>query len=840
MSQTPPQWGNPTTNTPSIVQLQFGPWGEDIPGDGLEYCGPTATLMAIYYLYNNGFTQLAPAAYGGEGDKNATTLELVLGGLMQTSSTGGTTTGMQPGVWVYLAACGISGNPKILASSSQPDLAWFTTQLEPNVEFDPDTIVLANFSVGWFQQQGTSSTYQRTGGHFLTPLVVPGSNNQLILNNPAPSTFVKGARSASDNPQTVTVSQIPAGITLLNQEGGTISDPTSYSQVVTAIVGPDSGTGILAVITSGSAWSIPATDLPTNGWQPAPWQLSADQTINTNGGNLTVQAQLQGSFSLTKSGPGTLTLQQASQLTEPTTVSGGYLGSQQTDGTPFGSASMIVSTGGVLQFSPSGSATIASAENAASFTAGGGAATLQLAGTNPFTVTIGGYNDTTTPNIQREPGGTLLIAPGSGVEAFGSQFGAQQVFVAGTQANLPAVLSSGMVAPWLLGVNNDAARSASFLTYDSSSGFQLPTATSSIAVAISDATSDMIYQVVNLQTLDAAVQVAALQMNLGGIYGQGSLLVGSQQSGDVAGLILNAALLGISTLSFGEAEAVIYTSGIIGTGTVTSVIVGSGGLTLCGPGWLGLQGNSANTLSGTINVNSGGLIAAGPGATGSADISVNAGSTLLVSAGAVPGTVTVQQYGTLYLAGGTVAGALTIEPIGSTSDLPGGTLQGYGTVSGTATIGGIIQCGPTVGLISFSGDATISSELAFYWQLQSPCDNGTSTPGSGWNALQFLTTGSSIGADGAVRIFLDFSVIGGDPDSGTNPTFWKSDLTWTIATFPSGATPSCSVTHGNFIYNSGAFCVCVTGNVVNLMWQPGATKWNWCYAASTARGSVRR
>ena len=136
------------------------------------------------------------------------------------------------------------------------------------------------------------------------------------------------------------------------------------------------------------------------------------------------------------------------------------------------------------------------------------------------------------------------------------------------------------------------------------------------------------------------------------------------------------------------------------------------------PGLVGLQGNSA-TPSGTINVNSGGLVAAGPGATGSADISVNAGSTLLVSA-AVPGTVTVQQYGTLYLAGGTVAGALTIELIGSTSDLPGGTLQGYGTVSGTATIGGIIQCGPTVGLISFSGDATISSESAFT-ALQSPC-----------------------------------------------------------------------------------------------------------------------
>ncbi len=118
MGQDSAGWLKSHQPTPSIIQVLFGPWGENIPGDGLQYCGPTATLMAIYYLYNNGFTQLAPAPYGGPDDPNATNLELVLGGLMQTSSAGGTGGGMAGGVAAYLSACGISpsqvaGHPEL-------------------------------------------------------------------------------------------------------------------------------------------------------------------------------------------------------------------------------------------------------------------------------------------------------------------------------------------------------------------------------------------------------------------------------------------------------------------------------------------------------------------------------------------------------------------------------------------------------------------------------------------------------------------------------------------------------------------------------------------------------
>ena len=289
------------------------------------------------------------------------------------------------------------------------------------------------------------------------------------------------------------------------------------------------------------------------------------------------------------------------------------------------------------------------------------------------------------------------------------------------------------------------------------------------------------------------------------------------------------------TVTFGDAEGVIYTSS---EGGINAAIAGTAGLTLFGPGTLALGADNSSTLSGTINVNAGTLVAAVDGATGPSGgatdiVNVNTGATLEVPVqGVVKSAVTIGQSGVLSLSGGTVAGTLDIYAIGQHSDAPGGILQGGGTISGTATIGGVIQCGPTVGLITFTGEeATILSESAFYWQLQRACDNSTSGlgPGIGWNALAFQSTTATIGSsDSPVRIFLDFSVLGGDPDSGTNVSFWKQSLTWTIATFSSGTTFNCEVAHGNFTYNSGCFCVCVQNSVVNLMWQPGQTSQYWC------------
>ena len=202
MGQDSADSSDPTETTPSIIQVLFGPWGQNIPGDGLQYCGPTATLMAIYYLYNNGFTQLAPAPYAGQDDPNATNLELVLGGLMQTSSAGGTGGGMAGGV---AASVGLRDFARQVAvtESCNPDLNWFIEQLAPNVAPNLRRRFLANFSVGWFTVSGT--TFTPAGGHFLTPLtgiltpLMGEVQGFLVLNNPAPTTFLNVPRSPSDN-----------------------------------------------------------------------------------------------------------------------------------------------------------------------------------------------------------------------------------------------------------------------------------------------------------------------------------------------------------------------------------------------------------------------------------------------------------------------------------------------------------------------------------------------------------------------------------------------------------------------------------------------------------------
>ncbi len=75
-------------------------------------------------------------------------------------------------------------------------------------------IVLANFSVGWFTVSGT--TFTPAGGHFLTPLtgiltpLMGEVQGFLVLNNPAPTTFLNVPRSSSDNPQTVVIEGVPA------------------------------------------------------------------------------------------------------------------------------------------------------------------------------------------------------------------------------------------------------------------------------------------------------------------------------------------------------------------------------------------------------------------------------------------------------------------------------------------------------------------------------------------------------------------------------------------------------------------------------------------------------
>lgn len=784
-------WNDPVTNTPSIVQTDFGAWGQNLPGYGEAYCSPTAMVMGLYYLCSNGFSQLAPGPYDGQTSPTspANNLERVIAGLARTSTDQGTSTdGMQAGIATYLSACGVAPDQYTYTCSPNPDFAWLVTQIAPNVASDPDTIVLANFSVGWFQTNADAKTFTNDGGHVLAPLTTQLMSAMVTLNNPYPISFLNNIPNLpSSNPQTVLIASVPSSWTFDSwtpPQGLTSGD---YSQVITPQhLGPGEATS--AILWGGQAWAILPTALPTNpNYALSTWTITGTQWINTNGGIFTVIAPLAGAGGLGQSGPGTLLLTNTNALSGQNNVTNGVLASTQTSGAPFGTGTMRLIGGGTLQLSPNGvavSATIASGSDATlMIDAGGGA--LELTGTGSYALTIGGYTDGTTANISRTATGTLVIAPGAGVAGLGA--GGQQVLVAGTARNLP-IASNSIVAPFILGQDNDAASSGKFLTYDAQEGFEAAVPLSSAKTAIAQVTGADVYQVVNTQTIAASgnAQVAALEMDGGEIDGgTATLQVGSQAAGDIAGVIMNGGTIAAGTLAFGASEALIYASSITTLDTtIASAISGSAGLTLFGPGTLTLSGDSSSTLSGPINVNTGTLVAGGTqgSATGSGAVIVDQGATLEVT-GTVAGAVAVGEWGVLYLNGGTVQGNVNVATTSQNTAAPGGILQGGGTISGTATIEGIIQSGPAGGLIEFASDVTIPAAANFYWRLLELVDNETSTPGVGWNALQFDTKNSIFGSSGApVSLYLDFSALAdGDPDGG-NP-FWNSPHNWQVFTF---------------------------------------------------------
>jgi hypothetical protein len=280
-------WTDPTGTTPSIVQVDFGPWGQDIPGDGEAYCGPTSMVMGLYYLYANGFTQLAPGPFLSQDDSATVNLERIIAGLCRTSSSGGTfENGLQHGIAHYLSASGISPSQYSYASTDNPDLAWLAEQLAPNVAADPTTIVWANFAVGWFS--GTPPTLSNNGGHVLAPLTVDLSGGTVTLNNAFPSSFENVPNVPSKKPQTVQIKAVPSGWTLQN-----LSLPSQdYSQVISQTQGSGES---YAILWQGQAWAIAASAAAsTTNYSPSVWRIERNVALNTNGGVLTVIAPIEG------------------------------------------------------------------------------------------------------------------------------------------------------------------------------------------------------------------------------------------------------------------------------------------------------------------------------------------------------------------------------------------------------------------------------------------------------------------------------------------------------------------------------------------------------------------
>ena len=803
-------WTDPVTTTPSFIQTDFGPYGTHLPGNGGMYCGPTAIAMELYWMGANGFSQIAPASYSSGNPTDvaaATNLIKVIGGLANTYSNGGTTPSqLQTAVGLFFSAKGI--DQFAYTANSTATAAWFNTQLANNKIDSPSTITFTNLMVGWYSENKTSTnSYERYGGHFVDVVdATTGGTNSLTTFNPYPSSFVKTTPNVpGSNPQTVTVTNLPSSWTVV----GMAPPADQYQQIQTSSLG--NTTDSKGILEYGQSWAVSKSALPTDaGYSIKDWQIDSIQSINTNGGNLSVLAALKGSGGLSKAGLGTLTLTNSNILSGSNVLNGGTLQSTVTSGNPFGTGSMTCSGTSVLELKPADSTpahislAVASGSNSTLAVDNGGLVLRLTKGNNTtLAVTLGGNTDESAPNITRNHQGNLEITTDTGLALLGSSV---KLKVAGSGGNLPGV-TNGMVSPYTVGQDSDAGQSGAFLNYDPAKGFQAASTTKSSDTDINTLTpftTNVVYEVnSNVTALpeNPVIAMYALQVGAYAVGGSNSTLdIGSQTTGDVAGLILNGGTIS-PRLQFGAAQADIYTS--LSGGTVSSTVSGSGGLVKFGPGALTLSADNSGSLSGPVYVNSGTLIAANTGgssATGTGSVYVQSSAKLQIDNGArVSGDITAVSSGTVSLAGGVAAGDLSIAAASGVQ--PGATLQGYGTITGTATVGGDIKAGPTTGILNFTGTANLSS-ANFYWQPNNLVDNSTSAAGTGWNALQFDSEGTAtLGtSDNPLTIYVDLSLVPG-PD-GSN-SFWNTNHTWTLFSMLGGWSGNYSP--GNFSFTDGYF-----------------------------------
>lgn len=809
-------WTNPVTTTPSFVQIDFGPYGTHLPGNGEQYCGPTAIAMELYWLGANGFSQIAPASYSQGNPTDvaaAANLIKVLGGLGDTSSSGGTDIDLlASAVQLYFSAKGIDQSQFSYTLQKPATASWFKAQLASNKVDSPSAITFTNLLVGWYSESSTPNYYVRSGGHFVDVVdATTGGTDTVTAFNPYPSSFVSTTPNIpGSNPQTVSVTNLPASWTVEFLP----SPANQYQQIQTSSRG-DASTNPRGILQLGQSWAVLRSALPTDaGYTINDWQINASQTIDTNGGNLSVIAALKGSGGLSKAGLGALTLTSSNSLTGSNVLGGGTLQSTVTTGNPFGTGSMTCSGTSVLELAPADSTpadislAVASGSNSTLAVDSGGLVIRLTRGNNSsLAVTLGGNTDGTAPNITRNNQGNLEITTGSGLALLGSGV---KLTVAGSGGNLPGV-TNGMVSPYTVGQDSDAGQSGAFLNYDSANGFQAALTTKSSDVDINSLTpytTSLVYQV-NTSVTASNPQIAmyALQVGAFTVGGAGTTLnIGSQTSGDVAGVILNGGAIS-PRLQFGAAQADIYASQ--SGGTISSTVSGTGGLVKFGPGGLTLGADNSASLSGTVHVNSGTLIAASTGgssATGTGNVSVQSSAKLQINNGAsVSGAITALSSGTVSLAGGLATGGMSIAAASGVQ--PGATLQGYGTITGAATVGGDIRAGSTTGILNFTGSADLSS-ANFYWQPNSLVDNSTSQAGTGWNSLEFasssnatLGTKAKPGTEAKpLTIYVDFSLVSG-PD-GSN-SFWNTDHRWTI--FSMFGNWSSYSGDGNFQFKDGYF-----------------------------------
>jgi len=338
--------------------------------------------------------------------------------------------------------------------------------------------------------------------------------------------------------------------------------------------------------------------------------------------------------------------------------------------------------GGLLSIAPTGSGSdvVVTGQTVSNSGAGVfryiGGATLELdkGSNNSVTFTIGGGATGTNPVLSRGLHGTLVLDPVNGAATLGSSTGAKFAILKNTSTGAVPVLTNGIANTSIVVVDNDADRSADFVTYTGTGivgdvGFQQATYSNTFTTPDSFAGTTNASVVKNTATQNLASNTAAFALRNDDVITLGggvSLTLGN--GAGQAGLILNGGTISSGTLAFGGAEATIYTSGA--DGTISSKITGSvaataPGLNKFGEGTLYLT-NGTNSYTGQTYINSGALDVG----TISANALPNA-SFLRLSGGVIQGNGTFSR--NLVAASSSASGSFSWDDNAS---------QGSGTING--------------------------------------------------------------------------------------------------------------------------------------------------------------
>jgi fibronectin-binding autotransporter adhesin len=389
-------------------------------------------------------------------------------------------------------------------------------------------------------------------------------------------TFASGSWSFTPQPTGSEVFQThtPNALTILS--GASITESQSSKMTFASIEGSGAINESLA-----NAFTLTINGLNSTGTK------TFDGSINGATG---------GAGNIIKTGTNTQVFAGANTYNGTTTVNGGTLKGTQTSGTPFGVGSVVLG-GGNLSIAPSGSgANVAvSGANAAAgstFTYGANSQlSLDKGANTSLTYTVGNSAAAANSVLVRGTNGTLIITPASGTAALGTATGEKFIVNGGVTT------TNGIASAAIIGQDSNANKDGTFLAYDATNGFT--------AAGVYSDTDFAFPSFNNVEDVTTAGYVDLPTTTVFALRNAGVLSIGSGQTLTISngslpgGVILNGGSINGGTLAFAASPGVIY-SNLVG-GSISSVITGSGGVSIVGPGVTIFLG--ANTYTTTTQIN---------------------------------------------------------------------------------------------------------------------------------------------------------------------------------------------------------------------------------------------